>query len=99
MAQLVGVVLIFVAGHDAVEALDDELGQVVDYIRAVATIVETVNDACSEADAMVEFAQGNQAGIRGDLTSLEVHADSAVITEGECCLDVALCTHGRSLPR
>ncbi len=78
-------------------ALDDELGRVVDYIGAVAIIVEAITDVLGEADATVELAQGNQAGIRGNLASLEIHIDSVVMTEGECCLDVALCSHGGSL--
>ncbi len=44
-------------------ALDDELGQVVDYIGAVAIMVEAINDALDEADGTVELAPGNQAGI------------------------------------
>jgi len=59
--------------------------------------VEALNDAFGGADAMVELAPGNQAGIRGDLATFEIHANSAVLTEGECCLDVVLCSHGRSL--
>jgi len=97
VAQLVGVILLLVADHDAVHPLDDELWQVVDYIRVVAIIAEAINEAFGKPEAMVELARGSQAGVRGNLTSLEIHADTAVMTEGECCLDVALCTHDTSL--
>ncbi len=50
--------------HQALRvALNDELWQVVDYIRGVAIIVEAINDAFGGADAMVELAPGNQPGI------------------------------------
>ena len=60
MAQLGGVILILVASHDAVQPLDDELWQVVDYIRAVAINLDAINEAFGAPDALVESAQGSQ---------------------------------------
>jgi len=78
--------LVFVAGDDAVEALDDELLEVVADVGRVAAIAQAADDALGEADAVIELAQGDEAGIGSDLTALKIEADLAILAEGECGL-------------
>ena len=57
------------------------------------------DEALGEADAVVQLAQRDQAGVGGDLTPLEIEAGFSVVAEGEIPLRGALCIQGRSLPK
>jgi len=57
VAQLVGVVLVLVSGHDAVEALDDELHVFVEDVGLMAVIAQARDEALGEADAAVELVE------------------------------------------
>jgi len=98
VAQPVGVVLVFVPGDDSVQALDDELLDVVADVRGVAPVAQAAGDAVGETDALIELAQGDETGIGRDLATVKIQADLAIIAEGEGGLHGALCIHGRDLP-
>ena len=99
MAQALGVVLIFLGGDDAVHSGDQKFAQTVAGVRRAAAVGEALDDALSEADAVVELAQADQSGVGGDLSAVGIEAESSVMSEGKVELSVALCVHGIGLPK
>jgi len=97
-AQALGVILIFAPADNAVQALDDELLEVVANVRGMAPVAQAAGDAVGETDALIELAQGDETGIGRDLATVKIQADLAIIAEGEGGLHGALCIHGRDLP-
>jgi len=99
VAQQVGVVLILVAGDEGVETLDDQREDGVDDVSRMTVVSEAPHNAPTEADQVVELAEHAQARVGGDAASVKLHLEFFIVAEGEVLLDVALCTHGRSLPK
>jgi hypothetical protein len=67
-AEGVVVVLVFVAGQDAVDAGPDHLQEGVVGEVGVAGVVEGVGEGPGETDALVELAEGEHSGVAGELT-------------------------------
>jgi hypothetical protein len=61
------VVLVLVAGEDAVDAGADHLQERVFHEVGVAGVVQDVCEGPGEPDALVELAKGQQPGIAGEL--------------------------------
>ena len=62
------VVLVRVAGEDAVDAGPDHLREGVLGEVGVAGVVQGVGEGPGEPDALVELADGQQPGVTGQLT-------------------------------
>ena len=68
MAQRVVVVLVLVAGQDAVNARPDHLQERVLGEVRVTRIVQGRGEGPGEPDALIELADGEQPGVAGQLT-------------------------------
>jgi len=66
-----------------IEVLDDHLLKLVLDRTGMMVITKPLDCFVSEADAMTEFAPGNQTGIRGKRTAFKIHIDFPITMGGE----------------
>ena len=83
MAQAVGIVGIFVAGHDLIEALPQQGLRVVTNAIVLSWVAEPSGPIASKFMALIERAQRQQTGIAGDLATGEVSQNRLMTVEGE----------------
>ncbi len=65
-SERVVVVLVFVAGEDSEDAHTDHVGEGVLDELGVARVVQGLGELLGKSDALVELAQGQQPGVRGE---------------------------------
>jgi len=78
VAEQIGVDLMAVTAGDEVEAAAEELEERVDDARGVARIVDLGGDGRGEAEAFVELAQGEDAGMGGESSGAPFDGDRPV---------------------
>ena len=83
MAQTVGVVGIFVAGHDLIDALPQQRQRVMAQAVVLPRIAEPRGQVAGQMMALIEGAQRQQTGITGDLAAGKIGADGLMTVEGE----------------
>jgi len=83
VAQAVGIVRVFVAGHDLVDALSQQFERVVTDAVIFPRIAEQRGQIAGQMMALVEGAQGQQAGVAGDLAPGKIGANGLMTVEGE----------------
>ena len=84
VAQAVGVVDIFVAGHDLIDALPQQKQRVVPDAILLTRITEPLSQVASQVMALIEGAQRQQTGVAGDLSPGKIGANGLMAVEGEC---------------
>ena len=78
-----GVVGIFVAGHDLIEALPQQGLRVVMNAIVLSRVAEPGGPIAGKLMALIERAQRQQTGIAGDLATGEVSQNRLMTVEGE----------------
>ena len=86
MTQTIGIVGIFVAGDDLVDALSQQFERVVTDALVLPRITEQRGQIAGQMMALVEGAQRQQAGVAGDLPAGKIGADGLMTVEGEAQL-------------
>jgi hypothetical protein len=88
MAQAVGIVGVFVASDDLVDALPQQRQGVVTDTVIFPRIGEELGQVAGQMIALIEGSQRQQTGIAGDLAAGKVSADGLMAVEGEAQLVV-----------
>ena len=83
MAQAVGIVGVFVAGNDLVDALSQQFERVVTDALVLPRIPEQRGQIAGQMMALVEGAQRQQAGVASDLPTGKIGANGLMTVEGE----------------
>ena len=83
VAQAVGVVGVFVAGYDLVDALAQQAQRVVTDAILLTRITEQLGQVASQMMALIEGAQRQQTGVAGDLAARKIRTNGLVAVEGE----------------
>jgi hypothetical protein len=96
-AQPRGVVRVFVAGRELIQALSQQRRRLVGDVPPVAAVFHTRAHVRRESQDVVEVAQQHQAGIRGQLSAREI--DDKFWLETKAKLRITLCSHRSSSSR
>jgi hypothetical protein len=83
MTQTVGIVGVFVPGHDLIDALSQERQRVVAHPLIISRIAKELDPATGQMMPIVKCAQRQQASVTGDLPAGKVTVDAIVAVEGE----------------
>jgi hypothetical protein len=83
VAQTIGVVGIFVAGDDLIDALPQQRQRVMTHAVILARIAQACSPVAGQTMALIEGTQGQQTGIAGDLAPRKIGADGLMPVEGE----------------
>ena len=83
MAQTVGIVGIFVAGDDLVDALPQQRQRVMAHAFIFSRVAEQCGQIAGQMMAFVESAQRQQTGITGDLAAGKITVNGTAAVEGE----------------
>ena len=81
MTQPVGVVGVFVAGNDLVDALAEQEQRVVAPPLTVAAVAEPLGQVAGQMMAFVEGPQRQQAGVAGDLAAGKITLNRSIAVE------------------
>ena len=82
VAQTIGIVSLFVAGHDLVDALSQQFKRVVTDVVVLPRIAEQCSQIASQMMAFVEGAQRQQTGVAGDLPAGKIGVNGLITVEG-----------------
>ncbi len=80
---LTGVVGVLVAGDDLIDALPQQGRRIVPHAVGLPGIGEGRGPVASQMMALIEGAQGQQAGVAGDLSPGKIGVDGQMAVEGE----------------
>ena len=83
VAQTIGIVGVFVAGDDLVDALAQQFERIVTDALVLPRIAEQRSQIAGQMMALVEGAQRQQAGVAGDLPAGKIGANGLMTVEGE----------------
>jgi hypothetical protein len=83
MPQAVGVIRVFVAGHDLIDALLQQHQRVMAYPARLSRIAEELDQVAGQMMAFVKSPQRQQTGITGDLASGKITVNGTMVVEGE----------------
>ena len=83
VAQTLSIIGVFVTGDDLVDALPHQLQRVVTDAVVLPRVAEQRGQIAGQMMALVEGAQGQQAGIAGDLPAGKIGANGLMTVEGE----------------
>jgi hypothetical protein len=86
VAQTVGVVGVFITGHDLTEVLPEQGERAMLGAIRVARIGQPRRPVAGQIMALVEGAQRQQAGVAGDLPTGKIGANGLMAVEGEAQL-------------
>jgi hypothetical protein len=83
VAQAVGIVGVFVASHDLIEALPQQ-GQCIALHAVIRTrIAEKLGQVTGQMMALIEGLQRQKTGVAGDLAPGKIGVDGLMTVEGE----------------
>jgi hypothetical protein len=101
MPKALGVVQILIAGEATVDGLPEQSGQGVSPILASARIGQNLARHLCQSERVVEFAIGEQAGVRGDDRAPKLQHQAALKIESESLASRFTCRvrHGRLAQR
>jgi hypothetical protein len=83
MTQTVGIVGVFVAGHDLIEALPQQGQGIVMHAVILTRIAEQLGQVTGQMVTLIEAPQKQKTGIAGDLAPGKIGADGLMTVEGE----------------
>ena len=83
MTQTVGIVGVFVAGDDLVDALPQQRQRVMTNAILISRIAEQLGPVAGQMMALVEGPQRQQTGVAGDLAAGKIGVDGLLTVEGE----------------
>ena len=83
MAQTIGVVGVFIAGHDLIDALSQQRQRVMAYPFVMSRVTEELDPGAGQTMAFVKGAQRQQTGVTGDLASGKIALHGTMAVEGE----------------
>jgi hypothetical protein len=83
VAQAVGVVGVFVAGDDLIDAVPQQGQRIMMYAVGMPGIAKRRGPIAGQMMALIEGAQGQQAGVAGDLPAGKIGVDGLMTVEGE----------------
>ena len=83
MAQTVGVVGVFVAGHDLIDALPQQRQRVMPHTFIISRVAEELDPVAGQMMAFVKSPQRQQTGVTGDLASGKITVNGTMVAEGE----------------
>lgn len=83
MAQTIGVVGIFVSGHDLIDALPQEHQRVMAHTIVLPCITELCSQFKGQMMTLIEGAQRQQTGIAGDLAPENRRCPGTNAAQGE----------------
>ena len=83
MAQTVGVVGIFVAGDNLINALPQQPQRIMMQAVVLSWIAEASGPVTSQMMALIEGSQRQQTGVTGNLAAGKIGADGLMTVEGE----------------
>ena len=86
VAQAVGIVGVFVAGDDLIDALPQQLQRIVTDAVIFARVAEERRQIASHMMALVKSAQWQQPGVAGDLPTGKIGTNGLMTVEGEAQL-------------
>ena len=86
MAQAVGIVGVFVARDDLVDALPQQRQRVMAHPFLLSRITEELDQVAGQMMAFVKSAQRQQTGITGNLASGKITVNGTAAVEGEAKL-------------
>ena len=83
MTQAVGIVGVFVAGDDLVDALPQQGQRVMAHAIIIARVAEQCGPVAGQMMPLVKSAQRQQAGVAGDLPAGKITVNGTTAVEGE----------------
>ena len=83
MAQAIGVVGVFIAGHDLIDALSQQRQRVMAYPFVMSRVTEELDPGAGQTMAFVKGAQRQQTGVASDLPAGKIGANGLMTVEGE----------------
>ena len=83
MAQAIGVVGVFIACHDLIDALSQQRQRVMAYPFVISRVTEGLDPGAGQTMAFVESAQRQQTGVTGDLAAGKITVNGTAVVEGE----------------
>jgi hypothetical protein len=83
MAETIGIIGVFVAGHDLVQPLPQQRQAAVPNAAALPGIAEVLSQFLRQSMALIEGTQGQKSGIAGDLPTGKIGQDRLMTVEGE----------------
>ena len=83
MTQAVGVVSVFVSGHDLIKALSEERQRVVSHSFVISRIAEELDQVTRQMMPLVKGTQRQQPGVTGDLATGKITVNGTMLVEGE----------------
>jgi hypothetical protein len=86
MAQTIGVVGVFIAGDNLIEALPPKGSRVMPESVLLSPITENSGPIMAQMMTLIKSAQREQTGVAGDLATGEIGTDSLMTIEGKAQL-------------
>jgi len=86
MTQTVGIVGVFVSGHDLIDALPQQAQAVVLDAVVLAGIAKKLGPIAGQMMALIKSSQRQKTGVAGDLAARKIGADGLMTVEGEAQL-------------
>ena len=86
MTQTIGIVGVFVARHDLIEALPQQGQGIVLHAVVLTRIAEKLGQVTGQMMALIEGPQRQKTGVAGDLAPGKIGADGLMTVEGEAQL-------------
>jgi hypothetical protein len=86
VTQTIGIVGIFVSGHDLIDALPQQRCRIMAQAIVLPRIAEASGQVAGQMMALIEGAQGQKTGIARDLAAGKIGADGLMTVEGEAQL-------------
>ena len=83
MTQAIGVVGVFIAGHDLIDALSQQSQREMAYPFVISRVAEELDPVAGQTMAFVKSTQRQQTGVTGDLASGKITVNGTVVVEGE----------------
>src|SRR5437667_94394 len=83
VAQTIGIIGVFGAGDDLIDALPQQRWRIVLHALFLTWVAEAFGPVPSQMMALIEGAQRQQTGVAGDLAAGKIGADELVTVEGE----------------
>ena len=86
MTQTVGIVGVFVSGHDLIDALPQQAQAVVLDAVVLAGIAKKLGPIAGQMMALIKSPQRQKTGVAGDLAARKIGANGLMAVEGEAQL-------------
>jgi hypothetical protein len=82
VAQTVGIVGVFISGHDLVDALPQQGQRIMMQAVVLSRIAEASGPVTSQMMALIEGSQRQQTGVAGNLATEKIGANRLMTVEG-----------------